>query len=227
MTAAVTATRTGRTPARASQWLAAILLPIGPAAIAVLRLIVPYNTTDDAETVVRKVAADPGAQSLAVWMGFVGVLTLVPAVLWVARLTRRAAPRTTALALVLLVPAYLSLGMLVAGDAALLFGVQERLDPAVLARLYEAPHPTTAIVGVLFVVGHVLGTVLLGLAMWQSRAVPRWAAVLTMIAQPLHFVAAVILASHSLDLLAWGLNAVGFAVAGLAVLRQPGDQWER
>jgi hypothetical protein len=57
----------------------------------------------------------------------------------------------------------------------------------------------------------VLGTVLLGLAMWASPAVPRWAAILTIISQPLHFAAAVILVNHPLDLAAWTMQAVGFA----------------
>ena len=73
----------------------------------------------------------------------------------------------------------------------------------------------------LFVVGHVLGTVLLGLAMLRSGCVPAWAAVITTISQPLHFVAAVIVPNHTLDGAAWGLNAVGFAVAALAVAAQP------
>lgn len=224
MTATLTAPRTDLR--RASRWFAAILLPVGPAAIALLRLLMPYDTTDDAAVVAAKVAADPDAQSLIVWLGFVGMFTLVPAVLWVARLTRRAAPRTTAAALLLLVPGYLSLGMLVASDAALWFGVREGLDQQVLARLFEDMHPTTAVAGVLFVVGHVLGTVLLGVALWLSRAVPRWAAVLTMIAQPLHFVAAVVLANHPLDFVAWGLNAFAFAVVAVAVVRLPDDQWD-
>ncbi|WP_211293419.1 hypothetical protein, partial [Amycolatopsis pretoriensis] len=102
---------------RGARWLTAALLPIGPAAIAVLRLVLPYDTTDDAAVVVRKVAAAPDTQSLVVWLGFVGVLTLVPAVLAAGGLTRPGAPRTTAAALVLLVPAYSTLGLLVAGDA--------------------------------------------------------------------------------------------------------------
>jgi len=225
MTAATTA-RPAPTRPLASQWLAAVLLPVGPAAIAVLRLIVPYNTTDDADTVVRKVTADPAAQSLVVWLGFVGMLTLVPAVLWVARLTRPAAPRTTAAALLLLIPGYLALGLLVSGDAGLLFGVREHLDPTVLARLFDGVHPTTAVAGGLFVVGHVAGTVLLGLALWRARAVPRWAAALTTLAQPLHVVAALVLANHPLDLAAWAMNAAGFAAAALTILRQSPDHWK-
>jgi hypothetical protein len=219
-------TSTATRPRQASRWPVAVLLPIGPAAIAALRYILPYDTTDDPATVVRKVVADPDAQSLVVWLGLIGVLTLVPAVLWVARLTRRAAPRTTAAALLLLVPGYLSLGFLVAGDAALWSGVREGLDESVLARLVESTHPAIGITGGIFVLGHVVGTVLLGVALWISGAVPRWAAGLTTVSQPLHFVAAVVLVSHPLDLVAWSLNAVGFAAAAVAILRQSGEVTE-
>lgn len=206
---------------RPARWLAAALLPLGPAAIAVLRLVLPYDTTDDAAVVVRKVAAAPDTQSLVVWLGFLGMLTLVPAVLAGGRLTRPAAPRTTAAAMLLLVPAYLTLGLLVAGDAGVLFGVREHLPEPVVARLFEAVHPVAVVAGVVFVVGHVVGTVLLGVAMGISGVVPRWAAVVTTVAQPLHFVAAVVLASHPLDFVAWGCNAVGFAVLAVALLRSP------
>jgi len=204
---------------RPARWLTAALLPVGPAAIAVLRLVLPYDTTDDAEVVVRKVAAAPDTQSLVVWLGFLAVLTLVPAVLAVGGVTRTTAPRTTAAALLLLVPGYLSLGLLVSADAGVLFGVREHLPEPVVARLFDAVHPATAVAGGVFVVGHVAGTVLLGTAMWLSGAVPRWAAGVTAVSQPLHFVAAVVLASHPLDFVAWGGNAVGFAAVAVALLR--------
>jgi hypothetical protein len=55
--------------------------------------------------------------------------------------------------------------------------------------------------------------------------VPTWAGVVTVISQPLHFVAAVVVSSHALDLAAWGLNAVGFAAVSLAILRLGDDEW--
>ncbi|MGW4210632.1 hypothetical protein ACWEIJ_21755 [Lentzea sp. NPDC004789] len=181
------------------------LLPIGPAAIAVLRLILPYNTTDDDATVLQKVAAHPDAQNWVIWLGFVAMLTLAPAVLWIARTTREQAPKTTAAAAVLLVPAYLSIGLLVAEDAAALNG-------------HTISHPALDAATGVFVAGHVIGTVLLGAAMWQS-GFPRWAAAATAISQPLHFVAAVVVTSHELDFAAWGLNAVGFAAVAVVAAR--------
>jgi hypothetical protein len=211
---------------RNSRWLAAMLIPIGPTAIAVLRYVLPYLTADDPPTVVQNVMARPGQQSLVLWLGFVAVLTLVPAVLWVGRLTRRRAPLLSAAALLLLVPGYLSLGWLAGSDVLLWIGARQGVDPGTLVRMYEAAHPTSNIAAGLFVVGHVVGTVLLGVAMWRSRTVPRWAALMTVASQPLHFVAAVIVASPPLDLIAWGMNAVGFAAAAVAVLRLPDDEWD-
>ncbi|MBC6451431.1 hypothetical protein [Actinokineospora xionganensis] len=67
-------------------------------------------------------------------------------------------------------------------------------------------------------IGHVIGTVMLGLAMWNSGLVSRWAAAATIVSQPLHFVAAAVLADHALDLAAWGPNAVGFAAVSMALI---------
>ena len=197
--------------------LLAILAPIGPAAVAVLRYVLPYNTTDDSATVVHKVLADPDRQSLVLWLGFVAILTLVPGALWVGGVVRRHAPRLTVAALVLLIPGYLALPWLGASDLLVWTGAKAGIDPATLTRLLDTVHPTSDLAGLFFVAGHVIGTVLLGLAMWVSGAVPRWAALLTIVSQPLHAVAAIILVSHPLDLAAWGMQAIGFAAAAYVV----------
>ncbi len=219
-------TRRAHDTRHATRMFAALILPIGPAVVGVLRLVLPYTAVEDQDAVVRAVTENQATQSLVVWLGLVAVLTLIPAVLWVGRLTRRGAPRITAVALLLLVPGYVSLLMLVASDAAVLFAVREGLDATVAAEAYTAQHPAFTVAGVLFVIGHVLGTVLLGVAMWQSGVVPRWAAAATIASQPLHFVAAVILGSPGLDFFAWGLNAVGFAAASVAILAMSDDDWD-
>jgi hypothetical protein len=183
----------------------------------------PYDTTDDATAMATKVVADPGAQSLLLWLGFLACLTLVPGAWWVGGLTRARAPRLTAAALLLLVPGYLALAVLTSTDLLVWTGARAGLDVAALAVLSESAHPTVALAEGVFVVGHVLGTVLLGTAMWVSGRVPRWAAVLTAVSQPLHVVAAVVVVNHPLDLAAWGLQAVGFAAAAAAIARTPDD----
>ena len=219
----------GRTPhdlRRATRVLAALILPLGPALVAVLRFVMPYSTTDDEKTIVREVAAHQSTQSLVVWFGFFGALALVPAVMWVGRLTRTAAPRLTAAALLLLVPGYTALMLMVASDAAVLFAVKHHLDPNTAADAFTGLHAATGVAGIIFVPAHVIGTILLGVALWRTGVVPRWAALATIAAQPLHFIAAIVVSSHPLDLVGWGLNAVGFAAASIAILRLPDDQWD-
>ena len=203
----------------------ALLLPIGPAGIAGLRYLIPYNTTDSSTEIARQVAAHQTAENVAVWLGFIGMLTLVPAVLAVAKVARRESPKLAAIGVTLLVPGYLVLAWLVASDAAVLFAVRKGLPIDVAADAYSDLHPAMLVSGGIFVLGHVLGTVLLGCALLRGTTIPRWAAIAIIVSQPLHFIAAVIVSSHELDLFAWGLNAVGFAVVSLAMLRMTDEEW--
>ena len=98
------------------------------------------------------------------------------------------------------------------------------MSPASTGRLLDSigAIPAMGLAENLFVAGHILGLVLLGVALWRGRAIPAWAALLIAASQVLHFVFAVIVPVHALDGLAWGLTAVGFAVAALTLARQPG-----
>ena len=69
--------------------LAAILMPLGPAAAAVTRYVIPP------EPVGAAVTADPGSQRLVLAMGVVITFTIVPGALAALRLLRRRAPRLT------------------------------------------------------------------------------------------------------------------------------------
>lgn len=226
MTATIGRVSSARTDLRSkSRLLAAVLLPIGPAAVAVLRFILPYTTADSSDVAVRMVALHQGAQSVVVWLGLLACLTLVPGVIFAGRVVGRAAPRLAAAATILLVLGYISLAWLTVGDAYLLYGVRHHLPQQVLVGMYDGVHPAATLAEVLFVIGHVGGTVLLGIGMLRGRVAPLWAAVATIAAQPIHFLAAVIIGSHALDLVGWGLNTAGFAALSLAILTLTDDEW--
>jgi len=210
---------------RASRVLAAVLLPIGPALIAALRFVLPYETNQSDTRIVREIAAHQGAANAIVWLGFAACLVMVPTVLWVGRIAARRSPRLTAVALCLLVPGYASLAFLVSSDAVALYAAKHGFSTATAADLYTSMHPTVLVAGVLFVVGHVLGTILLGVALLRGGELPAWAGWAIVLAQPLHAFAAVVVGSHPLDLVAWGLNAVGFAVVSSVILRTSDDEW--
>lgn len=110
-----------------------------------------------------------------------------------------------------------------ATDLAALAGPQAGLDNATTTRIVDqmAAHPTAGIAIGLFVIGHILGTMLLGIALWRGRMMPLWAAVALIVSQPPHFVFAVDVPNGPLDAtLGWGLTAVGLAAAGIALARQ-------
>ncbi|HWM73324.1 MAG TPA: DUF4386 family protein [Nocardioides sp.] len=197
----------------------AVLAPVGPAAVAVLRYVLPYETTDSASEIVRETYADPGAMSLVLWLTLVAALTIVPGAIAVGRLVQPRVPRLTAVALALTVPGYLMLPLLAGLDHPVWMAAESGASQATAVALLEAAHPSYAIATGIFVVGHVLGTVLLGVAMLRSGLVPAWAAIATIVSQPLHFFAAVIVPNHALDGFAWGLNALGFAAAAVAIIR--------
>lgn len=210
----------------ASRLLAALVLPLGPLAVAGLRYVLPYfSATTPQETAASVLSAD-GRQSAVLWLGLIATFTLLPGVLAVGRLTRREAPRMTAAAMLLVVPGYLALTYMIGTDLVLWTGARAGLDAPALADLATTVHPTSTVAVVVFVLGHVVGTVLLGIALFRSRVVPVWAAVLTAVAQPLHFVAFVILGSPALDAAAWTANAIAFAVVAVAILRLPDDAWD-
>jgi hypothetical protein len=203
----------------------AILMPIGPLAIAILRGILPYYTADSNTVIATKVATHQGAEAAVIWLTFIAMLTLVPGVIALGMLARRYAPRLGTTGLVLASAGFLSLfWSTVAGTDNVAFGA---------ARLGMRPAATGALltsigkivpVGLaanLFVLGHVIGLLLLGIALWRGRVVPAWAGLLLAASQILHVVFAIILPVHALDGCAWALTAVGFAAAAVALTREP------
>ena len=202
-------------------WAVALLLPVGPLAIAFLRLLLPYYTESTSSGMVAAVDAHPGRESAVLWLAYVGILTLLPGLYVAARVSREAAPRLTAWALGLAVPGYLSLGMMVGADHVLWAAHDSGLSASDGAAVAGATHPSIDVSIGVFVVGHVVGTVLLGLALLRSGRIPAWAAWLVAVSQPLHFIATVILGSPQVDFVAWSMTAVGLAVVAREVLRDP------
>ncbi len=201
-------------------WGVALLLPVGPAAIAVLRLVLPYYTAGDAEGMVTAVNAHPGQQSAVLWLAYIGVLTLVPGLFAAAAVCREGAPRLTAWALALAVPGYLSLGIFLGADHLLWSTYDAGLSAGESAAVVSALHPSADVALGVFALGHVIGTVLLGVALLRSGRIPAWAAWAVAISQPLHFVAAVVLGSPQVDFVAWSLTALGMAVVARELIRQ-------
>lgn len=99
----------------------------------------------------------------------------------------------------------------------------ERNGAAVLIDAFATSVVFNVSIG-LFVIGHILGAVLMGLAL--RGTIPAYGWIAMTISQPLHFVCFVILQNVVLDAMAWGLTAFAFVVAAVVVLRTPDDDWD-
>jgi hypothetical protein len=198
--------------------LAIAVAAIGPLAVAAIRLLLPSDTADDSAAVVAKTLSHPELQTAVLWLDYLALLTLPLAVLLVAVRAVRASRVLGSVAAVVAWLGFATLPWTAALDPVPLAAQDAGIAQDASVRLLDALTVVGpgGLEGVVFVVGHVLGTVLLGLALW--RVVPRWAAVAIVVSQPLHFVAAVVLGNHVLDAVAWVLTAAGFAVA-VAVAR--------
>jgi hypothetical protein len=205
--------------------VAAAVLLVPGTAVAVGRLF----TTDDANTraFLDSVAADSTRHLTFTLLGFAAALTVVPAFLAAARLARPRRPLLTTVALGVNLVAYLGGSVMFAIDSMYLAGGS--LPPGQregAAALIDAVW-STGISGIgtfCFVIGHVIGAILMGLALRGSIPTVGWVAMI--VSQPAHVVAFVVLQNAVVDALAWGGIALCFAFCAAAVLRTPDDEWD-
>jgi hypothetical protein len=76
----------------------------------------------------------------------------------------------------------------------------------------------------LFVLGHFLGTILMGLALRGSIPTIGWLAML--LTTPVHFLAFVFLQVPSVDMAAWLLMTLAFVYCAIKIVKTPNDEWD-
>jgi hypothetical protein len=203
-------------------WLraAVVIAPVGPLSIAVVRLVLPYDTVDDTAAIVAKTAAAPAVTDVVLWLSFLALLTLPLGVLITARLAVRTRPVLGSVAAAVAWTGFAAQSWVVYPERPAAAAAEAGVDPATAVALIGATdaHPSATAALLVFVVGHILGAVLLGAALWG--AVPRWAALGLALSQPLHLVFATAVVNHPLDAACWALTGVGFTAAAVAALRR-------
>jgi hypothetical protein len=205
--------------------VAAVILLVPATTVAIGRLFV----TDDSETqmALDLIAANPGRQFTFALLGLIAMLTVVPAFLAAARLARRRRPVLTMIALGVNLIAYLGGWALPALDnlylAASQLPVEQRDGAAALIDAIWADG-LAGISALIMVIGHVLGAILMGLALRGSIPTAGWVAMI--LSQPGHVFAFVVFPSPVMDALAWGLMALAFAICAVTVLRTSDDEWD-
>jgi hypothetical protein len=205
---------------------AAALLPVPAVAVAVLRSVWPAFSATDTAGSLAAIAKHTTAEEVVLWTGAIMALTMVPAVLAAVRLARRHRPVLAMIAAGVNLIAYLGATALFASDLMAQVAARPEYDQAQLVPFLDAvnAHPVSGVGLGGFVLGHIVGMIMLGAALW--RIIPRWASVALIVSQPLHFVAFVILGVQPLDGFAWALTAAGFVGCALTILRTPDAEWD-
>ena len=197
--------------------------------VAIARFLLPYDMSDTPEMIFDKLVANPGFIVISTWIGVILAPTCIAGVVAVGWLSRRSVPILTTIGLILAVVGFtcLAVGNTFGELSTALVASHPEVDRATAYALGAGLEigPVANLTGTLFVFGHLIGTIILGLALWRSHTVSSWAAILLAVSQPIHL-ASVMLGSRPLDLVGWGGTAVGFAAAGWALLHMKNDDFD-
>jgi hypothetical protein len=208
-----------------SRWFGAMSLVIGGAAVTVGSLFEVTGDDDSARTALGKIAAHQTDQRGLIVTDMVAVLML-PAMLYLMRLARKGSPRLALSGGVLAFAGWLA-GLLGLGASDVIFYHAARADDhaAAVSLLTAVTHDaaTSVLLGV-FLVGHLLGMLILGVALWRSRAVPLWGAVLVGLAPIGHLF--VHSAGRVPNAVAYALMTAGMGAAALSLLRIANEEWD-
>lgn len=209
--------------------LAAIVIPLGPLAVTAMRWVMPYWTDQSQEEGIAEIARDLGGIAALNWLALLGYPFMLLGALALGFALRRHVPVLATIGSGLLFTAYALGAMVGASDVVAEVMIRSGYDTATTVDLTTRvmDHPT-GIVGILaFVFGHLLGLIVLGIAVARSGLVHWWVGALIVVAQPVHVISAVVVPSRALDVVGgWGATTLGFAIVALAVLRMSNDEWD-
>jgi len=164
-------------------------------------------------------AAHPGAERFGMVAGMLGCLLMVPAVIGVMQLTRYRAAKLGLIGGVWTAAGYISYFGMLSADGITLAMAARGDHPGDYAQVLDASLNTGSVIWyyLVFLTGNLIGTLLLGLALFRSRSVPVWAAA-AVIGWPVLHIAGIIAASEWFEVAGAVLQAVGFAVAARCLM---------
>ena len=206
--------------------LAGWSLIIAPALLLLWNAIDPASSDKAAERLTQ--IADNGPRFIiAGYLSVIGVWAFIPGLIGLWRLFEGSRRITLGQ-----VGAGLMLIGLVTTIAFFGFGVYEyeaaqpgynAAQMAKLADNVEAPAAVAIPLLVVFLVGVVLGSLVVAWSLWRSKVVPVWSPIAIVIGTILNFIAD----NPALSATAWAFTLVGFGWVGVRLLSMSADDWDR
>ncbi|MFF2371668.1 hypothetical protein [Agromyces sp. NPDC058110] len=211
----------------------AIALPLAIAAQVVTNTVYSVVTTSsglddlsggaEALEFYRTFATEMQVASVA---SLIGSLLLVPGLLAALRVLRPSRPRLSLWAAVLMIAGYVCYFGVVTTNFLNVALATGGVDAA--AALDEVQQMPTAVpVFLLFVIGNIVGTALLGLAVMLSRGAVPWFAGVLILAWPVSHVIGLSVGSEWFEVAGGTLEVIGLAFIAVAALRMSNAEWVR
>jgi hypothetical protein len=197
------------------------LAPIGPLAMACWAFALPYQLGDEPAVWIPKATSATGRLQVAMAALLLFSLTGLIGAIVTGLMARAASRRIGTTGLVLTFLGFSAVTFSGTGyDAAAVASYRTGRDIAGTERVlgeidgFVAP----ALAGALFVPLMAIGVILMGIAFWRGRTIPRWAAGAMLAAFPVILLGG--FASTLVNGVGWLLLAVGFAAAGTSFARR-------
>jgi hypothetical protein len=204
--------------------LLAVLAPLPFLAKAVYYALMP-DSGDSWRNLVVWNAAHPNTYAALQWFDAVFVVLIVPAAFTVAWIARRGAPRLATIGALVLITGFLAGISLNTNDDKLAYiTASHHFNAAIVNEVDDAlqNNPVVAIGGLLFIAGLVIGTVMLGIALWRSHSAPTWAGIALAIGGATHpFLPGPI--PKAIGLM---VAAIGLSGATITLLRMRNDEFD-
>jgi hypothetical protein len=203
--------------------LAGLGLILGPVLIILAVLIGP-EPADEADEFLQNVADAEGRTIVSQVLFLLAGLALVPGALGIIRLGRdrsvtfaQVAGGLVFLGVIVLLMVYV-IGVF---DLAMADEAADRAEMVALSERAEE-HGLAWVVFIMFLVGFVLGNILVGIALWRRGVLPVWGAAAIVLAVIVGFLAE----ARLLEALAFVLLLVAYGYLGLKILGMSEEEWE-
>ncbi|GLW99908.1 hypothetical protein [Microtetraspora sp. NBRC 16547] len=205
--------------------LLAVIAPIPMLGMGIHYIFSPVDGGQSFEATVAAYAAHEQLVGTLRWFMLPFLVGLIPATFAVAWVARRGAPRlTTAGALLALLGDLAGFPLIRGGDDLAYLTVTRDFDVATMAKIQNAleDDPAQLAAGLLFILGIVIGLLLLGLALWRSGAAPAWMGIVLAAGGFTH----PFMPGHVASGIGLVITAVGFTGASIALLRMRNDEFD-
>lgn len=205
--------------------LTGLLLIAGPLLMLIAQIAAPDTDNDDKAKELASIAAHKGAYAATALAFLLGSLCILGGAIGLIHLFRgRGVGLGQVAASLLVLGACAPVAFYTFSALEYEMATRAGLDRAQMAvLLHKADSMSLQLpIFVMFLAGIVVGLVLLGIAAWRRGVVPRWAAVMILIAGPLSFGSD----GKALEIVSFVVLAVGLGSLGWAALQMSDEEWD-